>query len=266
MASAIVCVGLLKVHVVVLERSLNIGSEVGGSRLRRGGGRIGACLVDQLKHVLFLIGRSPARQQLTGFQVLESERAAELGPSHEDLRVYRIPAGHIMNRPRDGQRSASRKEIVLKGRSDFRKNSFLLGLVALTRRRVVKQVTCQFVVTGPRSPLRSCRKSLSKSNLTSPRQLELRWKRNRCLLTTLERSCRQRQFVLTKGRFLQARGASKIDETFVKVLGCVNRHATASTRARASLWELCSRSTAKQRRSDFALPLFADRVRLTSKN
>ena len=64
------------------------------------GRRIGARLVDQLEHVLFLIGRSPARQQLTGFQVLESERSAELGPSHGDLLDLSIPAGLVVNRPR----------------------------------------------------------------------------------------------------------------------------------------------------------------------
>ena len=91
---------LLQIDVVVLERGLHVRSEIGRARdLSRDGRRIGARLVDQLKHVLFLIGRSPARQQLTGFQVLESERSAELGPSHGDLldlsissRSHREPA------------------------------------------------------------------------------------------------------------------------------------------------------------------------------
>ena len=69
----------------------------------RGGVRPG--LVDQLKHVLLLVGRScccaRTRKHLPAFQVVESERAAELESSHEDLRVdIDFRPAHAMSRPR----------------------------------------------------------------------------------------------------------------------------------------------------------------------
>ena len=93
---------LLQIDVVVLECGLHVRSQIGRARdLRRRGRGIGARLVDQLKHVLFLIGRSRARQQLTGFQVLESERSAELGPSHGDLLdLSDVRPVLFVNRPR----------------------------------------------------------------------------------------------------------------------------------------------------------------------
>ena len=92
---------LLQVHIVVLERRLDVRSQIGRARdLGLHGGGVGARFVEQLKHVLFLIGRSRRRKQLTAFQVLESERAAELDRAIGTSLIYRCPAGLIVNRPR----------------------------------------------------------------------------------------------------------------------------------------------------------------------
>ena len=109
----------------------HLGSEIGRDLLggRRG---IGPGLVDQLKHVLFLVGRSPPRQQLTAFQVLESERSAELEPSHEDLRVYRFPAGPIHEPAAMRAIAFNPEEIVLMVVATLGKIPSV-GIVAFTR-------------------------------------------------------------------------------------------------------------------------------------
>ena len=222
---AIVLLGRLEVDVVVLERRLDVGSEV-ARELRCRGRRIGACLVDQLKHVLFLIGRPPAREQLTAFQVLEAERSTELGPSHGDLRVFiEFRPVSCLSRPRSKRSPSNRKEIVLKGRSDFRKNS--LG----RDRRFPKDARSRSKSRARSSDVgrrdsESIVVSLCLTRVKRAMRLRARdrpgcgWAADRPK-SLAAATVRNRPY--KREVFTSVERGGRIDETFFKVIGCVDR-------------------------------------------
>src|SRR5207248_1276791 len=87
--------GGVEVDPVMLERHLDVRRDVGCDPLS-GGGRVGAGQVNPGEHVLpFRSGGPHARQQLAGFQGLDSGRSTEMGPSHGDLPVYEDPTGEL---------------------------------------------------------------------------------------------------------------------------------------------------------------------------